>query len=194
MKEFKEFNDCWEDAAANSVSNDGVSMPADAVKKDKKKPVYDGRTKAGRKFVERMIAKRLANETKKDLQAHKDNMQSVQAQAYESVSLAKDRFAAMEARQMKDPKKDSMVVKNNKTIVIDKSKEAEYLKKGWKLAEGLKEKADPDTVAMILANPKMKDKTLKGLSPKARKEVEDALKKADSARRKDYNAYQKSKR
>ena len=35
-----------------------------------------------------------------------------------------------EARQMKDPKKDTMVTKGGKTIVIDKSKEAEYLKKG----------------------------------------------------------------
>ena len=40
-----------------------------------------------------------------------------------------------EARQMKDPKKDSMVSKGGKTIVIDKSKEKEYLKKGWTLAE-----------------------------------------------------------
>lgn len=46
-----------------------------------------------------------------------------------------------EARQMKDPKKDSMVSKGNKTIVIDKSKEKEYLKKGWQLAE--KQKLDP---------------------------------------------------
>ena len=36
---------------------------------------------------------------------------------------------------MKDPKKDSMVTKGGKTIVIDKSKEKEYLKKGWSLAE-----------------------------------------------------------
>ena len=36
---------------------------------------------------------------------------------------------------MKDPKKDSMVQKGGKTIVIDKSKEKEYLKKGWSLAE-----------------------------------------------------------
>ena len=36
---------------------------------------------------------------------------------------------------MLDPKKDVMVVKNNKVIVVDKSKEAEYLKKGWGLAE-----------------------------------------------------------
>ena len=42
-------------------------------------------------------------------------------------------------RQMLDPKKDVMVVKNNKVIVIDKSKEAEYLKKGWGLAEQVDE-------------------------------------------------------
>ena len=40
-----------------------------------------------------------------------------------------------EARQFKDPKKDSLVTKAGKTIVIDKSKEAEYLKKGWTLSE-----------------------------------------------------------
>ena len=42
-------------------------------------------------------------------------------------------------RQMLDPKKDVMVVKNNKVIVVDKSKEAEYLKKGWGLAEQIDE-------------------------------------------------------
>ena len=42
-------------------------------------------------------------------------------------------------RQMLDPKKDVMVVKNNKVIVIDKSKEKEYLKKGWGLAEQVDE-------------------------------------------------------
>lgn len=40
-----------------------------------------------------------------------------------------------EARQMKDPKKDSMVTKGGKTIVIDKSKEKEFLAKGWTLSE-----------------------------------------------------------
>ena len=40
-----------------------------------------------------------------------------------------------EARQMKDPTKDSLVSKNGKVIVIDKSKEDDYLKKGWELAE-----------------------------------------------------------
>ena len=46
-----------------------------------------------------------------------------------------------EARQMKDPKKDSMITKGGKTIVIDKSKEKEYLAKGWTLSE--KKKLDP---------------------------------------------------
>ena len=40
-----------------------------------------------------------------------------------------------EARQMKDPTKDTLVSKDGKVIVIDKSKEKDYLKKGWELAE-----------------------------------------------------------
>ena len=40
-----------------------------------------------------------------------------------------------ETRQLKDPSKEVMVSKGGKTIVIDKSKEKEYLSKGWGLAE-----------------------------------------------------------
>jgi hypothetical protein len=40
-----------------------------------------------------------------------------------------------EARQMKDPTKDSLVSKNGKVIVIDKDQEENYLEKGWELAE-----------------------------------------------------------
>jgi len=60
--------------------------------------------------------------------------------AYNQVILGES-LEIDEARQMKDPKKDSMVSKGGKTIVIDKSKEKEYLKKGWTLAE--KQKLDP---------------------------------------------------
>ncbi len=60
--------------------------------------------------------------------------------AYNQVILGES-LEIDEARQMKDPKKDSMVQKGGKTIVIDKSKEKEYLKKGWSLAE--KKKLDP---------------------------------------------------
>lgn len=60
---------CQEDAAANSVSSGGVSMPADAIHNKKKKraiPQYDGRTKLGRKFVERMNKRRISKEAKKE--------------------------------------------------------------------------------------------------------------------------------
>jgi len=60
--------------------------------------------------------------------------------AYNQVILGES-VEIDEARQMKDPKKDSMVQKGGKTIVIDKSKEKEYLKKGWTLAE--KKTLDP---------------------------------------------------
>jgi hypothetical protein len=68
-KEWELAAHCQEDAAANSVSAGGVSMPADAVHDKKKKkrvsPQYDGRTRAGRKFVERMNTKKAAREAKK---------------------------------------------------------------------------------------------------------------------------------
>ena len=70
---FAEYQKQWEDAAANSVGGGGVSMPADMMPKDKhkkhkdrvKKSVYDGRTKEGRKFVERILARRQAREALK---------------------------------------------------------------------------------------------------------------------------------
>ena len=71
----KNFKDVWEDAAANSVSGGGVDMPADVQhdKKRKKKSVYDGRKKEGRKFVEKMLARRKA----KEINASKQNAASV---------------------------------------------------------------------------------------------------------------------
>lgn len=75
----KNFKDVWEDAAANSVAGGGVSLPADAVhdKKKRKKSVYDGRTKEGRKFVERMIARKKARKEAEEKKLHAQNMKSV---------------------------------------------------------------------------------------------------------------------
>jgi hypothetical protein len=66
-----------------------------------------------------------------------------------------------EARQMKDPKKDSMITKGGKTIVIDKSKEKEYLKKGWTLAEStnLEEGKMKESVELDEAYQQFLDKT-----------------------------------
>ena len=70
---FQDYNDMWEDAAANAVGHGGVSMPADMMPKDKhkkhkkevQKRIYDGRTKEGKKFVERILARRAAREQNK---------------------------------------------------------------------------------------------------------------------------------
>lgn len=62
----KSFKDIWEIAA--NITGPNVSMPADVThaKKKKKKGMYDGRTKEGRKFVERILARRRAAEAKKE--------------------------------------------------------------------------------------------------------------------------------
>ena len=76
----KSFKDIWE-VAANSVAGGGVSLPADAIyDKKKKKKVerrYDGRTKEGRKFVERILAKRQARLEKRKMEQAKKNAQTV---------------------------------------------------------------------------------------------------------------------
>jgi hypothetical protein len=76
----KKFKDVWEDAAANSVAKGGVSLPADAVhdKKKRKKAVYDGRTKEGRKFVERMLARRKSKNEKAQKSLQAQNLKSVE--------------------------------------------------------------------------------------------------------------------
>jgi len=89
----KNFKDVWEDAAANSVAGGGVSLPADAVhnKKKRKKAVYDGRTKEGRKFVERMLARRKAKDEAKQLKASKENLASVAVKEEQDTNEAKAR-------------------------------------------------------------------------------------------------------
>lgn len=91
----KTFKDVWEEAA-NSVGGGGVSMPPDAVhdKKKKKKDIYDGRTKAGRKFVERILARRKAAESKKEV---KENVNSDVKKVMPSLekALKKERIKSL---------------------------------------------------------------------------------------------------
>ena len=69
-------------------------------------------------------------------------------------------------------KEDGTVMKEEKPEVADKAES--------------RHKADDDTVAMIKANPKMKDKVLKSLNPKARKAVLKALGEETSAKQEKY--------
>ena len=74
---FADYNSMWEDAAANAVAHGGVSMPSDMMPTDKHKKhkkraqdtaknIYDGRTKEGKKFVERILARRAKREQLKN--------------------------------------------------------------------------------------------------------------------------------
>ena len=74
---FKDYQDMWEDAAANSVGGGNIAglgvgpdgepgLTKAQIKKHKKKArLYDGRTKEGKKFVERILARRAAGEALK---------------------------------------------------------------------------------------------------------------------------------
>ena len=59
----KTFKDMWE-TAANSAGSGEISMPADVQvdkeKKKKKQRLYDGRTREGREFFKRILARREA--------------------------------------------------------------------------------------------------------------------------------------
>lgn len=61
----KSFKDVWITAAEDTTTGSVDMTPTPLLKKKKKKNVYDGRTREGRKFVERMLAKRKAREAKK---------------------------------------------------------------------------------------------------------------------------------
>lgn len=90
----KKFKDVWEDAAANSVSADGVDMPADVQhdkKKKKKAAVYDGRTKEGKKFVEKMLARRKSKADAQQVNASKQNAASVAMKEEQDTNEAKAR-------------------------------------------------------------------------------------------------------
>ena len=73
-----------------------------------------------------------------------------------------------EVRQLKDPKKEVMVVdKKGKTMVIDKSKQAEYLAKGWGLAEGIEIEDDESEADDTKAKKKVGKTVAKSADPAA---------------------------
>ena len=72
---FRTFEE-WQKAAHEQMGTAAVAiMPQPLGDKDKKKKQYDGRTKEGRKFVERMIAKKAAREAKKNVVAEESDIQ-----------------------------------------------------------------------------------------------------------------------
>ena len=218
----KNFKDMWEDAAANSVGNDGVDMPADVQhdKKRRKKSVYDGRTKEGRKFVEKMLARRKA----KEINASKQNAASVSMKeetVEEAMSLKQLKrkfkgdikkyeidgyFKNTKANQaFMDYAMDNGEVKTDDPDEFEAWMDRDVLESA-EVEEGYaadKEKKQKATLAkhdkrMIkVARDSIKKYQDKKDTKEAKKPVSKmtpAEKAADAKRRKEYNAYQKSKR
>ena len=64
---------------------------------------------------------------------------------FKSEDIDLDEAKEKSARQLVDPKKEVLVVKKNNVIVIDKTNQDYYLKKGWSLAEEVDlDEATPD--------------------------------------------------
>ena len=106
-----------------------------SLKKEENEDVDEARNKAPK------IKKSLADVSVKGISKRANNM--ARTGKTESVD---------EVRQLKDPKKEVMVVdKKGKTVVIDKSKQAAFLAKGWKLAESVVEETDAPLIAQIFS-------------------------------------------
>jgi len=69
-----------------------------------------------------------------------------------NTTAEKEEAVLDEARQLKDPKKEVMVSKGGKVIVIDKKDQDKYLKKGWELAEEVGLDESTKEYAKSLAN------------------------------------------
>jgi hypothetical protein len=218
----KNFKDMWEDAAANSVGNDGVDMPADVQhdKKKKKKAVYDGRTKEGRKFVEKMLARRKA----KEINASKQNAASVSMKEetleeamnlkqlkqkfkgdikkYETDGYFKNKKAsqafmdyAMDNGEIKTDDPDEFEAWMDRDVL-----ESAEVEEGYAADKEKKQKATlakHDKRMIKVARDSIKKYQDKKDTKEAKKPVSKmtpAEKAADAKRRKEYNSYQKSKR
>ena len=112
--------------------------------------IYEAKTKEevsdNKEFVPHMM---YDPETGKGYKAEKPEdheRMSKMGYTHEEPDLVKEKKLP---RQMLDPKKDVMVVKNNKVLVVDKSKEKEYLKKGWGLAEQIDEAKVLDNMSQL---------------------------------------------
>lgn len=107
--------DVKEDAPTTSTA--GVAATGDdptVVMKKKKKKLYDGRTSIAKKFVQRILKQREARRVSEEVELDEKVKQP---------------------RQLINPSKEVMVVKNNKVIVVDKKDLKQYTSKGWSLAE-----------------------------------------------------------
>ncbi len=92
----------------------------------------------GKKYLETKkdsLEASVLNVWQKAVEQSKEITDNAQMLKNPEENTQKEEVEIDEARQLKDPKKEVMVVKGNKVIVIDKKDQKKYLQKGYKLAE-----------------------------------------------------------
>ena len=92
----------------------------------------------GKKYLETKkdsLEASVLNVWQKAVEQSKEITDNAQMLKNPEENTQKEEVEIDEARQLKDPKKEVMVVKGNKVVVIDKKDEKKYLQKGYKLAE-----------------------------------------------------------
>ena len=92
----------------------------------------------GKKYLETKkdsLEASVLNVWQKAVEQSKEITDNAQMLKNPEENTQKEEVELDEARQLKDPKKEVMVVKGNKVIVIDKKDQKKYLQKGYKLAE-----------------------------------------------------------
>ena len=92
----------------------------------------------GKKYLETKkdsLEASVLNVWQKAVEQSKEITDNAQMLKNPEENTQKEEVEIDEARQLKDPKKEVMVVKGNKVIVIDKKDQKKYLQKGYKIAE-----------------------------------------------------------
>ena len=148
-KAYKDFQKSKRDQTEGAMKR---MASGDGMKTFKKKPSGDSEVKAINKSL--MKKRNNPDEKDKDVQKINKSLAQMRGEAYtapgargpEHKAAVKKYVSGMKSnrpgnttstlpRQMKDPKKDAMVAKGGKVKVVDKSKEADHLKRGYVRAE-----------------------------------------------------------
>ena len=135
-----------------------ISKDGKPVKEDSELDEGTGKEIAAKMMKDRSM-KAFASKVAKMKTVSRDDLEKMLPDYVSGGAITKLFEELDEARQLKNPKKEVMVVKSGKVIVIDKKDAKEYLNKGWDLAEEVE--LDEDNMDLMRKAAKGAAQTLK---------------------------------
>ena len=137
-----------------------ISKDGKPVKEDSELDEATGKEIAAKMMKDRSM-KAFASKVAKMKTVSRDDLEKMLPDYVSGGAITKlfEELELDEARQLKNPKKEVMVVKSGKVIVIDKKDAKEYLNKGWDLAEEVE--LDEDNMDLMRKAAKGAAQTLK---------------------------------